>query len=160
MCYQTRPFKRSWSHCCHCHTHPCTSWSSFWYSCFCLLKLRNLGRELRKCTHDCFIWGHATTLAPSKSLLSLQSLLYLRQSDILWAEWAPPCFLHKVQCFTTLWTFLGMGSLIDTIFLLLESPGLVLPFLEDRSHSVGKGLLDLLKIIKQVMNALWYGLGL
>jgi hypothetical protein len=60
-------------------------------------------------------------LAAWNSDFSFPSFLNLRQSQVLYVVYAPPCFLHRLQCFSKR-TFLGTLA-VELV------PGCVFPFL-------------------------------
>jgi len=90
------------------------------------------------CTNDCFVrlGFFPLFLAARKSAFSVPSFSKRRQSRVLWVEYAPPCFLHRSQCFS-----------VRTYFrtLRLSVPGCFVPFFslcEGFSSREGLDLLD------------------
>jgi hypothetical protein len=50
-------------------------------------------------------------LFPAKAFFGVPSFSYLRHSPMLWVLCAPPCGLHRAQCFAYFWGFFVIWSL-------------------------------------------------
>lgn len=66
-------------------------------------------------------WG---LLVVKLLLIRVQSLLYQKQSCVLWVLYMPPCFLHRTHCFSvqTTFVFFGIWESIDSIVLFQSVP--------------------------------------
>ena len=95
-----------------------------------LSKLHDLCRQLcitsvmlTWCISVCRLY---CTLFPEKVFFGLPSFPYLLQSPVLWVFCAPPCFLHRAQCFASLRDFFRIRSLKETICFLEDPPPVAL----------------------------------
>jgi hypothetical protein len=89
------------------------------------------------CAKDCFagLGFFPPFLAARKSAFSVPSFSKRRQSQVLWVVYAPPCFLHRSQCFSVR-TFLGTLG--------LSVPGHFVPFFSLCEGFLSREGLDLL----------------
>jgi hypothetical protein len=69
---------------------------------FFLITFSSLSNFLLNCAKDCFVGlgFFPPFLAAWKSDFSVLSFLKRRQSRVLCAVYAPPCFLHRPQCYS------------------------------------------------------------
>jgi len=73
----------------------------FLVSCF-LRTFSSLSNFSFNCAKDCFVGlgFFLPFLVARKSVFSVPSFLKRQQSRVLWVVCAPPCFLHRSQCFS------------------------------------------------------------
>jgi len=98
----------------------------------------SLSNLLLNYAKDCFVElvFFSPFLAARKSVFSIPSFSKRRQSRVLWVVCAPPCFLHRSQCFSVRAFFGTLG---------LSVPGHFVPFFslcEGFSSREGLDLLD------------------
>jgi hypothetical protein len=79
----------------------------FLVSCF-LRTFSSLSNFSLNCGKDCFVGlgFFPPFLAAQESAFSIRSFSKQRQLQVLWVVYAPPCFLHRSQCFLVR-TFFG-----------------------------------------------------
>ena len=85
-------------------------WQRFFFlASFFLIAFSSLSIFLHNCAKDCFVGlGFlAPFLVAWKLDFSFLFFLYLWQSCVLCMVCAPPCFLHRSQCFSV-WDFFGI----------------------------------------------------
>jgi hypothetical protein len=140
----------------------------FLVSCF-LRTFSSLSNFLLNCAKDCFVGlGFSPPfLAAQKSAFSVPSFSKRQQSRVLWVVYAPPCFLHRSQCFLVHTFFQDSESLSTRLlytlllavrrFLVARRVGLVgsllptyaldsLKRLKERTH-IGRSATFLVKVV-------------
>jgi hypothetical protein len=109
----------------------------FLLSCF-LVTFSSLSNFLLNCAKDCFVGlGFFPPFLEARKLdFSVPSFSKRRQSRVLCVVYAPPCFLHRSQCYLVRTFFGTLG---------LSVPGCLIPFFslcEAFSSREGLDLLD------------------